>query len=396
MIRGLLRMAETACKNSTGSTRFLALFFLLGIFYTAGCSDKSDIDYQLENSIFLLNLPANRWIKYHEMNDGDWWRQGHAGLAYDSNRGNLLLFGSDTHGENWDNIIHEFNIKKREWVHHGISAPESSYRVTTEGYLVAGNEHAMPLAMHTYDGVVYDPQQDSLVVVASPDHTPLDKKLPEPRFHPIWIYSMTTKRWLIFDQKNLQTPRFFGAATAYDGFDNNLFICKSGLWVLNLDKGQLRRVGGAPDCLHRTMEFDSLNRRLFLFGSYRGTANILRYDIGFDFQEAREWQELVPIGDQPPPYSSTPVAFDEKSGVFIMVVDDKESQADKRSESAATFIYEPRSNGYRRLLEGRLPAIGMNFMMVWDRVHELFFLLTGDWREGISVWVLRLDLDAMR
>jgi hypothetical protein len=37
-------------------------------------------------------------------------------------------------------------------------------------------------------------------------------------------------------------------------------------------------------------------------------------------------------------------------------------------------------------------AACIDFMMVWDRVHEVFFLLTGNWKDGMTVWALRLDL----
>ncbi len=172
----------------------MVIFIFLTAFCLVGCTDGPDIEDQLDNYFFILNLPANRWVKYHELNDGDWWRKGHAGLAYDSTRGSLLVFGSDTHGEDWDNIVHEFIPKKRDWVHHGVNAPSSSYSVNSEGYLVAGYKDWMPFAMHTYDGVSYDSHRDALVVVASADHTPIDKNLPKPRSHPFITLKLTVTK----------------------------------------------------------------------------------------------------------------------------------------------------------------------------------------------------------
>ena len=88
---------------------------------------------KLDNSLFLLNLPANRWVKYHELKSGKWWRKSHAGLAYDSTRGSLLVFGSNTHGEDWDNVVHESIPRRREWVHHGVEAHPNSYQINPEG-----------------------------------------------------------------------------------------------------------------------------------------------------------------------------------------------------------------------------------------------------------------------
>jgi len=74
-----------------------------------------DLPIEVENSLYLRNLPTNRWVRYHEEQPGAWSRQGHAGMAFDRKRGTLLIFGSDTHGENWDNSVHEFDPRRRRW-----------------------------------------------------------------------------------------------------------------------------------------------------------------------------------------------------------------------------------------------------------------------------------------
>ncbi len=139
------------------------------------------------------------------------------------------------------------------------------------------------------------------------------------------------------------------------------------------------------------MAFDSWRRRIYVFGSYGGTSNVSRYDIGYSSEESREWKELTPGGDYCPLYSSVPVAFDEKAGVFLLVIGDRRGSADKTPNASATFIYDPETNSYEKLSNAQAPAARMNFMMAWDKIHEVFFLLTGNWKDGISVWVLRLD-----
>ena len=379
--------------SSVSNTRRLVL--LAAIFtavFLSGCTNEADIEDQLENSLFLMNLPANRWVKYHELQSGDWWRKGHAGLAYDSTRGSLLVFGSDTHGEDWDNVVHEFIPRQREWVHHGANAHPDTYKVNNEGYPVAGDIDLAPWAMHTYDGVDYDPIFDSLVVVASPSHNPINKERPKPKSNPIWIYQLNKQKWSIFDDGHAKPPpNYFGSATAYDKANNNIFICKSGLWQLNLTGGALEKIGKAPNCLHRTMAFDSWRRHLYIFGSYKGTSNVSRFDIGFFSEESKNWEELTPGGDHCPTYSSVPVAFDEKAGLFLLVVNDPKSSTDGKHDSATTFIYDPETNTYEKLIGTKLPAAKLNFMMAWDKTHEVFFLLAGSEKDGISVWALRLS-----
>ena len=88
----------------------------IGYWYIRGTG--CDLPAEVENSLQLRSLPPNRWIKYHEERPRGWSRQGHAGIAFDSKRGTLLIFGSDTHGENWDNSVHEFDPRRKRWQTH--------------------------------------------------------------------------------------------------------------------------------------------------------------------------------------------------------------------------------------------------------------------------------------
>ena len=369
---------------------WIPIAVLVSVTILASCTSETDTDVAVDNTLFLLDLPPNRWVKYHEQKDGRWWRKGRAGVAYDSVRGSLLVFGSDTHGGDWDNVVHEFVPKLRQWVHHGTNADSTTYQVTSQGFPMAGNK--MPWAMHTYDGVEFDRSSDVLVVAASPGHNPIKKKLSKAQFHPIWIYERRTKQWSIFDDRlGTAPPGFFGAATAYDEVDKSTYICKSGLWSSNLTANTLKKTGKAPNCLHRTMVFDSWRRDLYIFGDYKETCSFLRFNIGFYVDETSEWEKLTPSGDRCTPYSSVPVAFDEKNGVFLLVVNDTRDGGDKKKgKTARTLTYDPETNSYEELEDTTLPAIGMNFMMVWDEVHPVFFLLTGNWKNGIEVWVLSL------
>jgi hypothetical protein len=61
---------------------------------------------QLKVSPKLLSLPPNTWVKLHEQQPGDavrFQRQEHGGSCFDTRRGQLVLFGSNTHGRDWTN-----------------------------------------------------------------------------------------------------------------------------------------------------------------------------------------------------------------------------------------------------------------------------------------------------
>ncbi len=387
------RIFDALVNLSTAIVNRLIHCLMIATFvYLTGCTKASDEDAQLENTLFLINLPANRWIKYHHLKDDDWWRQSHAGLAYDSTRGSLLVFGSDTHGQDWDNVVHEFMPRQREWVHHGVKSTPNTYKVNSEGQRVAGATDLAPWASHTYDGVEYDPIRDNLVIVASPSHNPINKQIPGLKSDAIWLYGMDKEKWSIFETQSGNAPgNYFGAAMAYDEVNDRFFICKEGLWLLEFQNKNLRKIGSAPNCLHRTLAFDSRRGFLYIFGSYKGTCVVSRYKAGVFLDEYAEWEEIAPTGDDCTPYSSVPVAFDKKVGVFLLVVDQPKIPADPKTKSAATLVYDPQINTYEKLLDSQAPTVGMNFMMAWDSVHEVFFLLTGDWKNGMTVWVLRLE-----
>ena len=365
---------------------WLTIFTLL----LTSCDQPPDSEEQIENLLELLELPANHWVEYHHMDNGDWWKKGHAGLAYDSKRGSLLIFGSNSHGNDWDNTIHEFLPIQRRWIEHGSNAPQNSYRIDVAGNPVSGTEQIQPWAMHTYDGVEYDPKTDSLLVAAAPDHNPLIKTISRYTGSPIWQYKLDTKEWRILKVNSKQKKSFFGAATAYDSSRKALMICSQGLWALPSDTLEVRNIFNSPGCLHRTMAYDSWHRDLYIFGAYKPSNQILKLQRDILTDEPVKWLKIQPAR-APPPFTTTPVAFDQQAGVFLLVVDDP----DKDSNSAATYVYDPSKNLYFKLPNGSLAKVGMNFMMAWAEIHKVFFLVTGGWESGVTVWALRLDLSLL-
>ena len=76
--------------------RLTAIILVLGMCSGAAAAR---IDYQ--------DLRPNRWVEISS--DKSFPRQQHSGIAYDSLRGRVLAFGSDTHGMNTDNSVREFD-----------------------------------------------------------------------------------------------------------------------------------------------------------------------------------------------------------------------------------------------------------------------------------------------
>ncbi len=164
----------------------------------------------------LLDLPPNKWVKLRVPFAGGWRRQRHAGIAFDTHRNKLFVFGSDTHGENWGNSVHEFDPVILQWSAHYPPARRRTYGADALGHPVAGIDFSQPWAMHVYDNLVYDPTLDALLVMASPEHNPAMKTVRGIRRNPTWVYELGPRRWRTLDNPDGKQPFGFAGASSYD------------------------------------------------------------------------------------------------------------------------------------------------------------------------------------
>lgn len=348
----------------------------------------------------LSDLQPNTWHLLAQSGLADWRRQPHAGIAYDSKRGTLLVFGSNTHGNDWDNTVHEFDPVTGRWEDHYPSAPKESYRADADGRAIAGTDRLLPWAMHTYDNIVYDPGLDAIIVSALPEHNPIRKSVPEAKIHPTWIYDLKTRQWRIFENNGRPYPKFFAAASAYDSDRDVIAAYKWGIWEIGPERDQwVKATGENHHQMHYSMDYDARHKKFVIFGDYYNSNTIWTYTPGARAGDKGSWEEKTPLGASSPPGQHFPVAYDSEHGVFLLVVDDTSFVEDKkgrrkptgRASSSSTFVYDLGSNRCVRLPGGEMQALGMNYMMVYDRFHQVFLLVTGDQGKPAAVWALKLD-----
>lgn len=359
----------------------------------------------------LLHLAPNRWVKLDAAPVKDWSRQSHAGMAYDSKRGRLLIFGSNTHGLDWDNTVHEFDPVAARWVTHYPAAPRASYRADDKGRAVAGEERPLPWATHTYGGVTYDPQRDGLIITARPEHNPIGKTIPGARVHPSWFYSLVHREWQMLPDSDQAPPKFFGAAVSYDESRGVPVAYRWGVWELMPQSGSANRAGTAwvkvskenHHQLHYSMAYNSHDHNFAVFGDYRNSNDVWIYTPGPRAGDEGRWEKRSPGGDACPRSQHFPVAFDRDQGVFLLVPGNTEfellpngRERAKAAKSNSTFIYAPNANRYTRVSDADMPALGMNFMMAYDLRHKVFLLVTGGPAEAPTVWALKLDVARLK
>jgi hypothetical protein len=348
----------------------------------------------------LLGLKPNTWNLIAQMDQADWHRQTHSGIAYDSKRGTLLLFGSNTHGIDWDNAVHEFDPVTGRWETHYPRAPKDSYRADAAGHAIAGTDRLLPWAMHTYDNIVYDPRLDAIVVSALPEHNPIRKSVPEAKIHPTWIYDLKTRQWRIFDNRGKPYPKFFAAASAYDPDRDVIAAYKFGMWEIGPERDEWKKASGEMHHkMHYNMDYDAKHKKFVVFGDYHNSNEVWAYTPGTRAGDQGVWEKKTPLGDSCPPGQHFPVAYDSEHGVFLLVVDNTpfvegakgRRKPTGRASTSSSFVYDLASNRCVRLPNTDLPPLGMNYMMVYDRFHKVFLLVSGSHAKPTAVWALRLD-----
>lgn len=352
----------------------------------------------------LLGLKPNTWSLLSQPAQANWRRQTHAGITYDSKRGTLLIFGSNTHGLDWDNEVHEFDPVIGRWETHYTRAPKESYRADAAGRAIAGTDRLLPWAMHTYDNIVYDPTLDAVVVSALPEHNPIRRSLPEAKIHPTWIYDLKTRQWRIFKNRGKPYPKFFAAASAYDSDRDVIAAYKWGMWEIGPERDEWKMAtkekGENHHNTHHSMEYDARHKKFVVFGDYHNSNAVWAYAPGPRAGDKGMWEKK--LGASCPPGQHFPVAYDSEHGVFLLVVDNIPYAEDKkgrrkrtgRAKSSSTFVYDLGRNHCVRLPEADLQPLGMNYMMAYDRFHKVFLLVTGDQGKPAMVRALRLDWPA--
>lgn len=341
------------------------------------------------NRAEIDNLEPNRWHLLHEDTGADWHRQQHAGIALDTLRSRLLVFGSDTHGRNWDNAVRAFDLRKRQWTTLHPAAGPDTYRVNTSDVATAGSDGEQPWAMHTFDTVVYDPSHDTLVVAAAPLHNPKRSKKDGRVKHPTWMYDLARGAW-----STVESPtNFFGGSAAYDTKRDVVVAYRNGLWELGPERRQWRKIrAGVHHSIHHSMVYDSRRHQLVVFGERGGKKDeIWTYSPSDETGGKGTWTRVVPRGDGCPPDQHFPVAYSASADRFLMVLD---VRGESGSRKAVTCSFDPETHKIMRLPGTDLPMQKMNYMMEYDSGSDAFYLVTGRHSRPTRVWVLRLTKEA--
>jgi hypothetical protein len=293
------------------------------------------------------NCRSVNGLKIHQQGPGGsvvFERQTHAGSAFDTRRGRIIIFGSDTHGKDWNNSPLFFDVASLTWSRLYPDDDPSTYRVSAEGIPVAGIDGYHPWAMHTFGAVNYDPVEDALVVSSYPAHLKpgrftdvLAETWSQIRQHPTWELNFVTGQW-----KPLrgQAVHFFPYATAYDSHRRVVLGYKSGgIFELNLDSTTWKQVARKGLLgYHNNVAYDSHHRALVVFGSTGNSNDIIVYEPA-----TKRHLKMKTPGERPRADQHNPMAFHAGIAKTVVLVDrvpDDRPTRDLRKMQAETWLYD--------------------------------------------------------
>ncbi len=346
----------------------------------------------------LLDLPKRRWIKIHRQHSDDavtFVRQEHGGSAFDSHRGRLVLFGSDTHVKrDWTNSPLFFDLQQLEWRRLYPNDDLATYAVTPEGLPVAGPQGDHPWAMHTFGAVSYDPAADALVVASYPAHmvpgrftNALADLWPRVQRHPTWVLHLRSGEW---EPLGGAPVHFFPYATAFDTRRGVVMgYRRDGVYELSLATGRWQKVveGGLLSWGNNAV-YDSRNRALVAFGSHERRNDVVVYE------PVTLRHRMMPTpGRRPAGAKNVPMAYHPDIGRTVTVVDRAPMYGtrDRGKMRAETWLYDFASDAWARVEEATLPfGVGMNYNLEFDPGHRLLLLVANPPGEPVAVWALRL------
>lgn len=333
----------------------------------------------------LLRLPTGSWTKIHATDA--FTRQVHGGAAFDSLRGRLMLFGSDTHRNDWDNSVRFFDVATLTWSQSYPPDDPASYRVNPEGIPVAGAGVERPWAMHTFDAVEYDPNNDRLIVSSYPDHMSpakswgMDRTLwQQIKRHPTWFYSIAGNQWQPLAGRAVD---FFPQGTAYDPNQNTVVGAKGdGYFELTGTPPVWRRLAreGTPKGWHVSVAYDLSRDIVVAFGNNKRSNAIWQYRRG---DEAG--RRMPTPGRRPPGAEALPLVYHPGIDRVVALV------RNRKTKTTETWLYATESDRWFRDAGADLPFdIGMNYDMVYDPRHELLLLVANLPGDPVAVWALQL------
>lgn len=366
--------------------RNLLLLALVWTLFAAGCG--------AETQAAPSELPLGVWTKLHEQRAGEgvtFRRQPHGGSCFDTRRGLLVLFGSDTHGKDWTNSPLCFDPLTRTWTREYPDDAFETYRVTEAGVPVCGPKGAHPWASHTFGAVVYDSQRGEMAVACFDTHlepgrfTSVFKDLwPQIKLQPTWFFSSETKAWSMLPKG----VSFFPHCACWDSDRNAVLGYRAdGFYELAGEPRAWKKVAPAVPPLtgwHTNAAYDAKQKAMLVFGHHQNSNDIVA------FFPAKAEARLMPTpGARPPKDQHNPMEFHPGIGKTVVLIDKTIKKDGAEKDTTETWLYDLGADAWTPVESATLPfACGMNYNLEYAPNLGALLLVTSN--PATTVWALKL------
>lgn len=309
----------------------------------------------------------------------------HAGGVIDPATSILYFFGSDNHGDEWNNEVWSYNPVTATWAQSYPEDAPSTYRYL-DGRKTTTTGH--PWAMHAFGMTAWDPAGGHLVMGAWQMHYDLESlphvKLPRDAPESWWQYDPARKAW----SPALRSPDLglghlcyvpsLGRVIGFSGDNIPVTLYDPARRAFQTFSGFS---GRAPDGYTLRSAYDSRRDRILLVSWDKGP-NVWAFDL-----RKKRWSNLG-VQNRPPGGIYGSWDYDQSVDAIVSLwPDDAEGAFDNASGKSRTFLVDLGlvdlgRPAYREIrTEPAPPYTGMSFRLLYDPRHAVTFAV-----EGSEVW----------
>ena len=305
---------------------------------------------------------------------------GHAGGVIDPATSILYFFGSDAHGDEWNNDVWSYDPVAMAWAQSYPEDAPSTYRyqdgrkTTTTG---------RPWAMHSFALNAWDAVGRRLVMGAwqmhyGPESLP-HVKLPKGASESWWLYDPAGRTWTaVLGGPDLSLGHlcYVPSLRRVIGFsEDNVPVT-----IYDPEKRTFQAFTGfqgrAPDGYTLRSAYDSRRDRILLV-SWDPGPNVWAFDL-----KKKVWSNLQ-VKNRPPGGIYGSWDYDRSADAIVSLwPDDPGGAFDNVSGKSRTFLVDLGRNGYTEVrTDPAPPYTGMSFRVLYDPRHRVTLAV-----EGNTVW----------
>ncbi len=304
----------------------------------------------------------------------------HAGGVIDPASSILYFFGSDTHGDEWNNEVWSYDPVTMTWAQSYPKDAPAAYRYL-DGHKTTTTGH--PWAMHSFAMNTWDAARGRLVMGAwqmhyGPENLP-DVKVPPGAPESWWEYHPAGLAWTPVPRApdlglgHICYVPSLGRVIGFSGENAPVTLYDPEKRTFEAFLGFR---GRSPDGYTLRTAYDGRRDRILLISWDRGP-NVWAFDL-----KAKRWSNLQ-VKNRPPGDIYGSWDYDRSADVIVSLwPDDPGGGFDNESGKSRTFLVDLARGAYREVqTDPAPPYTGMSFRVFYDPRHQVTFAV-----EGNTVW----------